>query len=72
MQQRLAIELRSLQSACPHTNKTGKYAANTGNWCPQDDDYWISVHCPDCTKQWTIFHSEEPDEYKNFDGERVR
>lgn len=72
MRSRLQRELFAIQDACPHTTKTGKYGANTGNWCASDDDYWISVQCSDCKHTWTIYNSENPVGYKTFDGEIIR
>lgn len=69
---RLNEEIVQLQNNCPHDKKIGTYGANTGNWCKSDDDYWISVTCLDCEKSYTIYHSEDPNKYKNFDGEIVR
>lgn len=70
MQERLTDELRAIQDACPHTNKQGKYGGNTGNWCPQDDCYWIDVTCLDCQKRYTVYDNEQG--YKQFNGKVVR
>lgn len=73
MQERLATELRSLQSVCPHTSKTGKYGADKGNYYdPHDHDYWIEVNCPDCTKSWTIYYTDNPCDYYKFDGVKIK
>ena len=42
----------ALQEECTHPNATKEYGANTGNWCKQDDYYWIDHQCPDCQKRW--------------------
>lgn len=38
----------AIQSACEHKNVIGEYKGDTGNWCQQDDSYWISADCLDC------------------------
>ena len=38
----------TIQSACEHKNVKGEYNSDTGNWCQQDDSYWISADCLDC------------------------
>lgn len=72
MRSRLNQELLTLREACPHLDKTGKHGANTGNWCSTDDDYWISAECCDCGRTWTIYHSENPEGYRRFDGRIVK
>lgn len=62
--------LRQLQVECPHVNKTGVYKGNTGNWCSQDDSYWIDAKCPDCGKSWMI--DSEMEQYRTFDGVILR
>ena len=50
-------ELATLKEDCSalgHGGKlTGKYGANTGNWCSGDDSYWVDFDCPLCGKHWT-------------------
>lgn len=41
-----------LQSTCLHPNADKKYCANTGNYDPTADSYWIEYRCPDCGKFW--------------------
>lgn len=53
LQQKIASlqeKLNALRESCPHQIVDGEYKANTGNWCPQDDCYWISATCRDCGK----------------------
>jgi hypothetical protein len=45
-------KLYDLQDECPHTNVDKKYKANTGNYDPSADSYWIELSCPDCGKWW--------------------
>ena len=45
--------IKELQDICLHTNTTKKYGADTGNYDPHADRYWIDFHCLDCDKHWT-------------------
>jgi len=47
-------ELKALQEACPHPNRTKEHKANTGNYDPSSDRYWTVFHCPDCGNQWSV------------------
>lgn len=46
--------IRDIQMGCVHPDLIGKYNSNTGNWCPQDDSYWLDLNCPDCGKRWSV------------------
>lgn len=48
-------ELEELQKECMHPSDkvTKKYAADTGNYDPTADHYWIDLHCSNCDKSWT-------------------
>lgn len=52
------------QAECEHADLTGKYGSNTGNWCEQDDYYWLDLNCPTCGKRWSV-DSEQP-EYRLY------
>ncbi len=56
----------SLKESCTHPNATGEHGSNTGNWCSQDDSYWISCSCPDCGKRWRIDSDKDPEGYRLF------
>jgi hypothetical protein len=43
---------RDLQHLCQHPNASKKYCANTGNYDPTADSYWIEFKCLDCHKRW--------------------
>lgn len=45
-------KLKLLQVECLHPNVEQKYGANTGNYDPSADRYWIDWKCPDCYKHW--------------------
>lgn len=64
-------EIEALRDECPHVNLEGKYKGNTGNWCPQDDSYWIDAYCNDCGKRWMIDSEEDFDEYRSFSGKKI-
>lgn len=51
-QDELLHELRVLQSFCKHRNATSEPRSDTGNWCKQDDCYWVEHRCPECGKFW--------------------
>lgn len=44
-------KIKAIQDACPHEKVVGQYKANTGNWCPHDDSYWIEADCVECDKR---------------------
>lgn len=62
----LTNELKQIQNECSHPVScvTGVYEANTGNWCPQDDSYWITLHCSLCDKRWTVYDNSRDDAYR--------
>ncbi len=41
-------EKAQLQAKCPHDHVTYKYGANTGNYDPHADSYWVDLTCKDC------------------------
>lgn len=45
--------LNALQVECAHPAVIKKYDANTGNYDPGADSYWIEWNCPDCGKHWS-------------------
>lgn len=49
------------QDNCKHEVVKGEYKADTGNWCKEDDSYWISAVCLDCQKH--IYAPSGTDEY---------
>jgi hypothetical protein len=51
--QLICDEITALQKECPHIKLTKKYGANTGNYDPSADSYWIDWHCTDCDSKWT-------------------
>lgn len=53
-QERWELAEKELQSICQHPNANKKYCANTGNYDPTADSYWIEYKCPDCNKRWNV------------------
>ena len=48
----LEIRLTKIRDKCKHINAEKKYGANTGNFDPNDDCYWIDFACLECGKRW--------------------
>lgn len=46
-------ELASLQKKCKHPVVSKVYRADTGNYDPSCDSYWIDCHCLNCDKRWS-------------------
>ena len=42
-----------VRDVCQHTDVTIVHGANTGNLCPEDDQYWTNHTCNICGKKWT-------------------
>lgn len=57
-------KIEDIKNQCPHNDVIGQYKGNTGNWCKDDDSYWIEAECQDCGKRFNI-DSEDP-LYKTF------
>jgi hypothetical protein len=64
-------KIQELQNSCPHEDVQGEYKANTGNWCKDDDSYWIEAKCWDCGKRWNIDSKDQPDLYRSFKFKRI-
>lgn len=63
-------EIAEMRANCPHENSTGQYYGNGGNWCPQDDEYWLRTECLDCGRVALV--DSEDDEYRHFTGKIIR
>lgn len=50
----LELRLSLVQKTCSHPEEflNKEYKADTGNWCKDDDKYWISYKCDYCGKYW--------------------
>ena len=49
----LCAELARHQDRCKHVKATKEYKANTGNYDPSADSYWIEFECPTCLSRWS-------------------
>lgn len=45
-------KLYGLQQRCKHPNRVSVHGANTGNWDPDNDSYWVNHSCPECGLRW--------------------
>jgi hypothetical protein len=52
-------KIESIREECDHIGVHVKYDADTGNYCKQDDSYWIYWRCPICDKYWTTDQDRE-------------
>lgn len=41
-----------IQDLCEHPDASKEYKANSGNYDPSADSYWIEYKCPDCGRFW--------------------
>ena len=62
--------LREVQSNCDHSEGSGTYHGNTGNWCPQDDSYWINFECSICSKRLFVENQQSPTTAETLDATR--
>lgn len=58
--------IQAQQALCPHTKVVGKYGANTGNWCAQDDAYWITADCIECGQHFYVESKRDPEGYRRL------
>lgn len=47
-------KISNWQSKCSHENTFGVYKGVTGNWCKNDDSYWIDAKCYSCDKKFFV------------------
>lgn len=45
-------DIRTLQQLCTHPGLKKMHKADTGNYDPSANRYWIVFECPDCGKKW--------------------
>ncbi|MNF51712.1 hypothetical protein D3C85_374530 [compost metagenome] len=58
--------IRALQDKCLHEDFHGHYKASTGNWCPQDDSYWINFTCNICGATEMVDSDDDPERYREL------
>lgn len=61
---------RVLKADCPHPTQTlwVKNDSDTGNYCRQDDKYWVDIRCPVCDSWFWGSSNGSPEEiaiYRN-------
>lgn len=59
-------QIKKLQGQCTHENFTGVYECDTGNWCPDDDTYWILMTCLDCDMTRYVSYETNEAEYRRL------
>lgn len=52
---KLYAELNQIQSECSHPKSylIKEAKSSTGNYDPNDNQYWYDLHCNLCDKQWS-------------------
>lgn len=61
-------KIENIRIRCTHPSSETiiKYGANTGNYDPTSDTYWIDAKCNICGKQWSADSSKDPQEYRRL------
>ena len=59
LQDNIETELLSRQKECKHKRIVYDYGANTGNYSPSDDCYWVTVECLDCGHSTTYYDHDD-------------
>ena len=52
-------ELSTVQGSCTHGVAYYEYGANTGNYDPSEDCYWVDCYCVSCGKKQTFYDNSE-------------
>lgn len=47
--------MEALKEECPHLEYIATYDGDTGNWCRDDDCYWVVLECQHCGKRHTAY-----------------
>lgn len=63
---KLNVQLKKLQTECPHGSVDAHFDSSTGGFDPMDDKYWVVVKCLDCDKRMRFDSVEHKDEYYRF------
>lgn len=61
-----AATIKSLKKECKHENAKVEYGANTGNYDPTSDCYWIIANCKDCGFYGNFDSHDEPAQYRKW------
>ena len=62
--EKIEEKIKKKREACKHEHLVGEYDSDSGNYCPQDDRYWVSAICMDCGKEFTVY--SDKDESLNY------
>jgi hypothetical protein len=62
----LEFRLKRIQDKCKHEHFESANTGLTGNFCPDDDRFYVSVKCLDCDKRMTFWSDKNPEEYRKF------
>jgi len=63
---KLERELYEIRKSCLHENYKSEYGANTGNYDPSSDCYWINVECLDCGKFMMFDSVKDREQYYKY------
>lgn len=58
--------IREVQRNCPHDNVTVAHRANSGNYDPSADSYWVDVDCLDCGSSMSYDADKDPTNYRFY------
>jgi hypothetical protein len=58
--------IKKIQKKCPHENVKTETDANTGNWDPQDNCYWVWVECQDCDARMRFDSEKDKEMYRKY------
>ena len=62
-------EISNRRKTCTHDRIVYQLGANTGNYSPTDDCYWVTINCMDCGN--TSTHYDDTEEYKMKDVGKI-
>jgi len=56
--QKLEKQVELIQNQCNHPEaaRIKQPGANTGNYDPSADSYWVKHECGLCKKKWTVYN----------------
>jgi len=63
--------IEEIRAACNHETAYCKYGADTGNWCSNDDCYWVDAICLECG-EWNRYDSKKDAEKYHYYGKQVK
>lgn len=63
---KLTSKLNKIRESCEHENVDLEYKADTGNYDPSSDCWWISGNCLDCGKFLTADSEKDLELYRKY------